>query len=276
MESNHGPETRSIPSRCSAARHLTDHYSQPRGYGIRKQTKRLTLMGRTSSARRRLLNAASDLLWEKSYHSVTLDEVCARAGVRKGSLYHFFDSKISVASAALQHFWETLAKPAYERHFSTAIPPLARIICFLDWLQYLQREKHRKVGKILGWPFFTLGCELGAREPAIARRLCDVESAEHRYFESAIRDAIAQEIIEPCVARAEAISLRAAVAGILGRARILDEPEELTTLTALPITILRLKPAGKAMALPEDEGAAKQSDLLPVADKPFTAESVLI
>jgi len=198
-------------------------------------------MGRTSSARQRLLNAASDLLWEKSYHAVTVDEVCARAGVRKGSLYHFFDSKSAVAGAALQHFWETLAKPAYDKHFSRANSPLVGITCFLDWLQGLQREKYRKVGKVLGWPFFTLGCELGAREPAIARKLCELESAELRYFESAIRDAIAQEAIEPCVARAEAISLRAAMQGILARARILDDPDELSALTTLPITVLRLK-----------------------------------
>ena len=201
----------------------------------------MTFMGRTSSARQRLLNAASDLLWEKSYHAVTVDEVCARAGVRKGSLYHFFDSKSAVAGAALQHFWETLAKPAYDKHFSRANSPLVGITCFLDWLQGLQREKYRKVGKVLGWPFFTLGCELGAREPAIARKLCELESAELRYFESAIRDAIAQEAIEPCVARAEAISLRAAMQGILARARILDDPDELSALTTLPITVLRLK-----------------------------------
>jgi len=200
-------------------------------------------MGRTSNARQRLLNAASDLLWEKSYHAVTVDEVCARAGVRKGSLYHFFDSKSAVAGAALQHFWETLAKPAYDKHFSRANSPLVGITCFLDWLQGLQREKYRKVGKVLGWPFFTLGCELGAREPAIARKLCELESAELRYFESAIRDAIAQEAIEPCVARAEAISLRAAMQGILARARMLDDPDELSALTTLPITILRLKEA---------------------------------
>jgi len=232
-------------------------------------------MGRTGSARQRLLNAASDLLWEKSYHSVTVDEVCARADVRKGSLYHFFDSKSAVAGVALQHFWETLAKPAYEKHFSRVNPPLARIICFLDWLQCLQREKHRKIGKVLGWPFFTLGCELGASEPAIAGRLCKVESAELRYFESAIRDAITQEIIEPCLARAEAISLRAAIAGILGRARLLDQPDELRVLTTLPITILRLKSVGNAKGIPEDEGAAKQSEMVPVAGKPLREESVL-
>ena len=217
-------------------------------------------MGRTSNARQRLLNAASDLLWEKSYHSVTVDEVCARAGVRKGSLYHFFDSKSALAVAALQHFWEAVAKPAYEAHFSRANSPLARITGFLAWVQRLQREKYREVGKVFGWPFFTLGCELGDREPAIAGKLCDVEFTELRYLESAIRDAIAQEAIENCVPRKEALALRAAIQGILARVRILNDPDELSALTALPITVLRLKPEGKKIAIPEDEGCLTTTD----------------
>jgi TetR/AcrR family transcriptional repressor of nem operon len=198
-------------------------------------------MGRTSSARQRLLNAASDLLWEKSYHSVTMEEVCVRAGVQKGSLYHFFESKSALTVAALEHFWNTVAQPAYEECFSKLHPPLMRITCFLEWLEQSQRDKHRRVGKVLGWPFFTVGCELGFGEPVIARKFCEVESAELRYFELAIGDAIANEVIEPCVARAEALKLRAAMQGILARARMLNEPDELGALRALPITVLRVK-----------------------------------
>jgi TetR/AcrR family transcriptional repressor of nem operon len=195
-------------------------------------------MGRTSSARQRLLSASSDLLWEKSYHSVTVDAVCLRASVRKGSLYHYFDSKSTLTVAALQHLWETIAEPAYEKHFSLANPPLARITNFLDWLQRLQREKYRGIGRVLGWPFFTLGCELGAGEPAISEKLCAIESAELSYFESAILDGINDDAIEPGIPRAEALSLRAAVEGILARARILNNPDELDALTALPANIL--------------------------------------
>lgn len=196
-------------------------------------------MGRTSSARQRLLSAASDLLWEKSYHSLTVDEVCARASVRKGSLYHFFDSKSALTVAVLQHLWKTVAEPAYEKHFSPANPPLTRITHFLGWLERLQREKYDQLGRVLGWPFFTLGCELGVREPAISKTLCDIESAELSYFESAIVDAIDQDAIEPGIPRDEALSLRAAIEGILARARMLNDLDELSTLIALPTRVLR-------------------------------------
>ncbi len=210
-------------------------------------------MGRTNSSQQRLLTAAGDLLWEKSYHSVTIDEVCARAGVLKGSLYHFFDSKSVLALAALQHLWETVAKPAYDEHFSQSNPPLARITRFLDWLQGLQLKKFRTVGKVLGWPFFTLGCELGGQEPRVSEQLCKIEVDELFYFESAINDALGQEIIEPAEPRAKALALRAAVEGILARARILNDPAELRALSELPTNILCLKPPGTAVPLSAHE-----------------------
>ena len=92
---------------------------------------------------------------------------------------------------------------------------------------------------MLGWPFFTPGCELGAPEPTVSEQLCKIEAAELFYFESAIRDALDLDIIESADPRAEALSLRAAVEGILARARILNDPDELSALTELPMNLLR-------------------------------------
>jgi TetR/AcrR family transcriptional repressor of nem operon len=50
-------------------------------------------MGRTSDANERLMDAALDLIWEESYGAVTIDDICKRADVKKGSCYYFFKSK---------------------------------------------------------------------------------------------------------------------------------------------------------------------------------------
>ena len=68
-------------------------------------------MGRTSDAKERLLDAALDLIWERSYGDVTIDAICEKAGVKKGSFYYFFDSKSELAAAALQSDWENCGKP---------------------------------------------------------------------------------------------------------------------------------------------------------------------
>jgi TetR/AcrR family transcriptional repressor of nem operon len=62
-------------------------------------------MGRVSDARERLMNAAQDLIWENSYGSTTVDAICDRANVKKGSFYHFFDSKSDLAVQAIDTYW---------------------------------------------------------------------------------------------------------------------------------------------------------------------------
>ena len=58
-------------------------------------------MGRVSDAKERLLEAAKGLIWEQSYGAVTVDAICRRAKVQKGSFYHFFDDKSELAVASL-------------------------------------------------------------------------------------------------------------------------------------------------------------------------------
>ncbi|HSH94300.1 MAG TPA: helix-turn-helix domain-containing protein, partial [Roseimicrobium sp.] len=50
-------------------------------------------MPRISDAKQRLMDAAQNLIWERSYGATSVDDICAKADVRKGSFYHFFRSK---------------------------------------------------------------------------------------------------------------------------------------------------------------------------------------
>ena len=45
------------------------------------------------TARDRLIAAAEAEMLAKGYPATTVDEICARAGVSKGSFYHFFSTK---------------------------------------------------------------------------------------------------------------------------------------------------------------------------------------
>ena len=56
-------------------------------------------MGRTSDAKEKLLHVAFDLIWQHSYGSVSVDDICERADVKKGSFYYFFPSKSDLAVA---------------------------------------------------------------------------------------------------------------------------------------------------------------------------------
>jgi AcrR family transcriptional regulator len=62
----------------------------------------------TADTRAALLKAARRLFAQRGYGSVSLDEVCARAGVTKGALYHHFESKQDLFLAVYEQVEEDL------------------------------------------------------------------------------------------------------------------------------------------------------------------------
>jgi AcrR family transcriptional regulator len=62
---------------------------------------RRTQADRSAQTRTALVTAARELFAEKGFAATSRDEIAARAGVTRGALYHHFDSKTALASAAL-------------------------------------------------------------------------------------------------------------------------------------------------------------------------------
>ena len=74
-------------------------------------------MGRMSDARERLLSSAGELIYALGSQGASVEELCERAGVKKGSFYHFFPSKQELTLAALEAQWnmmrDALVEPAF-------------------------------------------------------------------------------------------------------------------------------------------------------------------
>jgi AcrR family transcriptional regulator len=56
--------------------------------------------------RRQLLDAASEVILEKGFDAMTVSEVADRAGVGKGTVYLYFDSKTSLLLGVQDRYWE--------------------------------------------------------------------------------------------------------------------------------------------------------------------------
>src|SRR5277367_1687751 len=97
-------------------------------------------MGRTSNARERLLQVAFELIWQQSYGSVSVDDICDRAKVKKGSFYYFFPSKSDLAVAAYEEHWQQ-KRPVYDQTFSSQVPPLERIENYCRQMYEGQKER---------------------------------------------------------------------------------------------------------------------------------------
>lgn len=200
-------------------------------------------MGRTSDANERLMDAALDLIWEESYGAVTIDDICKRANVKKGSFYYFFNSKSDLAVAALERLWEQTWKPKLDSVFSSSADPLARITDYLNGVYERQVEVKRQHGKVLGCPVVSVGSETCTQDCEINLKIREMLSRKRRYYESAIRDAVAAGAIPPCDPAEKAMAFAALIEGCICQARIMNDPEVARTLPSVAMALLGARTA---------------------------------
>lgn len=186
-------------------------------------------MGRTSDARERLLQAAIDLVWTSSYGSVGVDQICERAGVKKGSFYHFFPSKTDLALAAYEEHW-TRIRPRLDAIFSPVVPPLERIERWCGAVYEHQQELHARFGHVCGCPFANVGTELGTQDERIRSKVAELFTRFQAYLETALRDLAAESGTGARDIRELARTLHSFGLGFLIRAKIANDPEILHEL----------------------------------------------
>jgi TetR/AcrR family transcriptional repressor of nem operon len=179
-------------------------------------------MGRVSDAKERLMNSLTELIWTGSYGSTTIDQICERAGVKKGSFYYFFDSKAALAEEAMRTDWEEF-RGNFDRLFSPSLPPLERIHRYCEFEYEEQAKIKREHGHVLGCPLCTLGAEISTLETNLRKMVDEIMDQCRRYFETAIRDAHAAGLIVAPDAFTKSKLIYAYVEGLLTQARIRDD-----------------------------------------------------
>jgi TetR/AcrR family transcriptional regulator, transcriptional repressor for nem operon len=199
-------------------------------------------MPRVSDMKERLTDAAMELMWENSYGATSVDAICERAGAKKGSFYYFFKSKSELAAAALEADWNK-RKADMDRIFSPTVPPLERFDRYFDYVHDRLAEIQKKCGSVLGCPLLTIGSEVSTQDKVIRDRVDQILDRKIKYFESAIRDAHAQRLIEASDPEAKARALFACYQGTLAQTRIQNDVELLRDFKEVAMDVLGVKQA---------------------------------
>lgn len=178
-----------------------------------------------NETRDRLIATMVELLWTKGYSAISVDTICKESGAQKGSFYHFFQSKAELAVVTCESQWEE-CRAELDTVFSPSRPALERFAYFLDLLHEEQIEKQREFGYVVGCPFCTLGTELATQDEAIRKRIAIIFEAHLRYFENALRDAVAEGTLPADTdVKTKAQELDSLITGAFATARIKNSLE---------------------------------------------------
>lgn len=197
-------------------------------------------MGRTSHAKEDLKKAVIELIWLGSFAGTTIDDICQRAKVKKGSFYYFYQSKSALVIDALDDMHGEWLKKM-NASFSPLLSGLDRLRTNSE-LCYEEQARLKEVyGRVPGCPLFTLGSECVTIEPEVTKRIQICMGEYMTFLKSAIRDAHAAGEIDSPDTDATAATLDSYWHGIITQARIQNDLEVLRAAWSGAERILRVK-----------------------------------
>lgn len=177
-------------------------------------------MGRTSDARERLIAAAMALMHESGYTAVGVSEICERAGVKRGSFFHFFPSKRDLTLEVIEAQWAEIENEVVKPAFDPSLGPIDRIARLFSVMSEYQRARETASGKWLGCPFGILGAELSGQDEQIRQKIVDVFSRLGAYLQAALTEVRTDPRYGQLDVEASARSLMAYFEGALLMAKV--------------------------------------------------------
>lgn len=117
----------------------------------------------THSSKTRLLDAALKVIRSKGYSATTLDDICAAAGVTKGSFFHHFSGKEDLALAAVRRWNDVTGGLFASAPYQQVPDPRERILAYIDFRSQIVHGDLADVTCLLG----TMVQETFASHPAI-------------------------------------------------------------------------------------------------------------
>lgn len=179
------------------------------------------------SARERLIETASRLFHLRSYSSVGIQELCEAAGVRRGSFYYYFPSKVALVEAVLDYERDDLLEQVFDPAFEKGRAPLERFDEFLSRLhEYHVARTNAEGGEVGGCPIANLAHELASHHPKLRAQADAILDRFADMYQTALEEARDQGQLDPEVdTQKSAVRIRAYVQGVLETAKLRAEPD---------------------------------------------------
>jgi TetR/AcrR family transcriptional repressor of nem operon len=143
-------------------------------------------MGRCSDARDRLLHTAARLIHERGYTAVSVADICDAAGLKKGSFYHFFPSKLELVLETLDRYSAQYGE-ILDRALDPALSAREQIGRMFGLLSDALFSNFRTCGVMRGCPLGNLALEMADRDPQIREKIEQIFGQWRTRFERVIR-----------------------------------------------------------------------------------------
>jgi TetR/AcrR family transcriptional repressor of nem operon len=194
-------------------------------------------MGRPSDARAKVLRAARQLIARRGYAGLGVAEICAAAGVPKGSFYYFFDSKQALALAVIEEHW-TIQRAQWAALLGSDRPPLERLRQLFEATAAVQQEAQKDSGVVTGCLFGNLTLELSTQDEAVRTRLQEIFEDQIDMVAAVVETARHDGAVQVADTREAARAVVAQLEGMVLFAKLLNDPAQLDQMWSHSLALL--------------------------------------
>lgn len=125
---------------------------------------------------------------QNGYHAVSVDEICVQANVKKGSFYHFFDSKMNLALQTMEDDHQE-SKSVCDTIFSSVSSPIERFQNFFEYIYETQADLYKRTGHVCGALPIILGVEMACNDE-IRKKASRIICFYEKYYKTVLGDLI--------------------------------------------------------------------------------------
>ncbi|WP_372371038.1 TetR/AcrR family transcriptional regulator [Candidatus Uabimicrobium sp. HlEnr_7] len=148
-------------------------------------------MKKSQETKERLLKVATSLIWQSSYDSVGVNEICKKAGVTKGGFYYHFETKADLFYECSLHYWKNM-KNDYDCIFSPVNSPLEQLEGLI--LFVLDHQQPQEKNPVSGCPFVTSGALCGNLNEKIRKAAEEISQNIIKYHIVLLRSIKAEKL----------------------------------------------------------------------------------
>lgn len=181
-------------------------------------------MGRTSTARERLLATGCDLIARRGYSGLGVADICGESGVPKGSFYYFFASKQALTLAVVDEHWRA-QRATWAGVLEASGSPLRRLEKLVRVTAEAQEQSRRATGAMNGCLFANLALELSTQDKVVRDRLAQIFAEQIGLVLAVLKAAAdAGEIAPSRVSKSTARAVVAQIEGMVLFAKLANDP----------------------------------------------------
>ncbi|WP_296900679.1 TetR/AcrR family transcriptional regulator [Thiohalocapsa sp.] len=194
-------------------------------------------MNATNDPRTRIVKAAGDLLYAKSYGEVGVAAICEAAGVKKGSFYHFFPSKQDLTVEVLEHAWQAMKAELLDRAFRADRSPMERIERFARLAYEYQKDLAERTGQVYGCPFGNMAAEQATQDEQLRIKTQEIFARMQQALEATLREALQRGDIAGIDPSATAAAMYAYSEGVMLLAKTANDADVIARLLPAMVRI---------------------------------------